>query len=237
MIRDLSERLAAEGLALENLGDIDVQTVVGRDLDRDARHGGALPEHLEPGRGGRAGDRRRVGGRVLARVRPGPVARGARRPRQPRRDRGADVPRGARLHDPPPRPPAAAGGGARAASTSSRRATTTSSSTCSRTRASALCRESQARRRAARAARPRGASTCWRPAREQRARAVLPDRQALPVAHPGDQPADRAHARRVGEDGRELQGVLHDADRCASPRWSTRSRGPTARRRCAACST
>ena len=29
MIRDLSERLAAEGLALENLGDIDVQTVAG----------------------------------------------------------------------------------------------------------------------------------------------------------------------------------------------------------------
>ena len=29
MIRDLSERLAAEGLALENLGDIDVQTLSG----------------------------------------------------------------------------------------------------------------------------------------------------------------------------------------------------------------
>ena len=29
VIRDLSERLAAEGLALENLGDIDVQTVSG----------------------------------------------------------------------------------------------------------------------------------------------------------------------------------------------------------------
>ena len=87
VIRDLSERLAAEGLALENLGDIDVQTVSG--AISTATHGtgerfGNISSQVEARR---AGDRGRLGGGVLARVRPGPVARRARGSREPRRDR------------------------------------------------------------------------------------------------------------------------------------------------------
>ena len=81
VIRDLSEALAREGLALENLGDIDVQTVAG--AISTATHGtgerfGNISAQVEALELVTADGSR---GRVLARVRPGPVARRARRAR------------------------------------------------------------------------------------------------------------------------------------------------------------
>lgn len=51
----LNEELARLGLAMENLGDIDVQTIAGSDPDRDPRDRRSAAQPLGPGRGGRAG--------------------------------------------------------------------------------------------------------------------------------------------------------------------------------------
>ncbi len=64
-IRELSRRLLAHGLALENLGDIDVQSDRGRDLHRHARHGRQAAQHLLAGARADAGARRRLDAQVL----------------------------------------------------------------------------------------------------------------------------------------------------------------------------
>ena len=55
----LSRELHARGLAMENLGDIDAQSVAGAISTGTHGTGLKLPGHLRPGRGGRAGPGRR----------------------------------------------------------------------------------------------------------------------------------------------------------------------------------
>ncbi len=59
VLADLNLALARLGLAMENLGDIDRQTHRRGDLDRNPRHRRRSAQHLGPGRGDRAGARRR----------------------------------------------------------------------------------------------------------------------------------------------------------------------------------
>ena len=72
-IRELNARLAAHGLALENLGDIDVAEHRRRDLHRDARHRRAPAQHLRAGGGADARARRRLDA-ALRRQEPTPTS-------------------------------------------------------------------------------------------------------------------------------------------------------------------
>ena len=179
VIRDLSEALAREGLALENLGDIDVQTVAGAISTATHGTGERFGNISAPGRGAGAGDGGRLGGRVLARVRPGPVARRARRSREPGRDRHGDLPRvpafTIRRHDHPlPLDEAFARLDELAAANDH-----FEFYVFPHTR-TALCRESRHTDGAAGALRPGRGVPAGDGARELRARAAVRDRQAVP---------------------------------------------------------
>ena len=69
-----------------------------RDLDRHPRHRREAAQHLLPGRGDRAGPRRRQRARAERRRRPRPAARGAGRGRRARRDLRGDPALRPRLH-------------------------------------------------------------------------------------------------------------------------------------------
>ena len=104
----LNRRLDELGLAFENLGDIDRQTLAGS--ISTGTHGPArgFAQRLGAGRGGRARARRRLLARDLGRRPIQPARRGADRPRGARADLRGHGPRRARLHAPPRRQPAAA---------------------------------------------------------------------------------------------------------------------------------
>ena len=90
VLRDLSEALYDAGLALENLGDIDVQTIAGAISTATHGTGAALRQHLEPGRGDRAGDWRTASLVECSRDSDPDLWRAARvSAREPRRDRDA----------------------------------------------------------------------------------------------------------------------------------------------------
>ena len=59
VLADLNEELARLGLAMENLGDIDRQTIAGAISTGTHGTGAEAAQHLRPGRGDRAGPRRR----------------------------------------------------------------------------------------------------------------------------------------------------------------------------------
>ena len=234
VIRDLSEALAGEGLALENLGDIDVQTVAG--AISTATHG--------------TGERF---GNISAQVEALELVTADGSVVECSRESDPDLWRAARVglgslgaiatvtfrvvpaftirrHDHPlPLEEALARLDELAAANDH-----FEFYVFPHTR-TALCRESKHTDGAAGALRPRRGVPAGDGAREPRARAAVPDRQAVPGAHPGDQPPDHAHAVRVGEDRRQPPGLLHRGAWCGSPRWSTRSRARTGPRRCAAC--
>ena len=96
-LHQLNAALAALGLAMPNLGDIDRQTDQRCPRHRHARHGRAVPRARR--RGARRADRprRRIGPRLRRRQRAGPLRGGADRPRRPRHHHRADAAVRARL--------------------------------------------------------------------------------------------------------------------------------------------
>ena len=132
-IRELSAQLDRHGLAMENLGDIDVQSIAG--AISTATHGtGARLRNISS----QVAELTLVladgSTLVCSRAeRARGVPRRPRRARRARRDRRGDAALRARVHAARGRRAGAAGRGARRASRSSRWPTTTSSSSCSRT--------------------------------------------------------------------------------------------------------
>ena len=148
----LSRELHARGLAMENLGDIDAQSVAGAISTGTHGTGLKLPDHLRPDRGGRAGPGRRHRDDHHRRRR---AARRARLGRRARRRRRGHAALRAGVPDAQHRPPGAARGRPRRASSTARRRSTTSSSGRSRTRTS----RSRARTRPPRIRRPSAAAS------------------------------------------------------------------------------
>ena len=173
MLADLNEELARLGLAMENLGDIDRQTIAGA---------------ISTGTHGTGAELRNISAQVEAielvladgsvrelerRDRPRAAAGGAGRHRGARRDLRGDPALRPRLHARPGRHAAAARGGARLASRSAPTPTTTSSSSPSPTPTSPWSWSATApRSRRARAAAPPPTSTtsCSRTGRWRRSR-------------------------------------------------------------------
>ena len=89
VLADLNEELDRLGLAMENLGDIDVQTIAGAISTGTHGTGTRLGNLSDPGRRRRARDGRRRGAGPRG-VRRGPAAGGAGRDRRARGDQRGD---------------------------------------------------------------------------------------------------------------------------------------------------
>ena len=162
------------------------------DLDRDPRHRRAAAQHLRPGRGDRAGPRRRQRSPPHRRDRPGAAAGGAGRGRGAGGDRGRDPALRPRLHPAPGRPARAARGGPRLLRASWPTPTTTSSSSPSPTPTTRSCSSATAARSAPR---PRGRGRRLpqrRGAGELGAGGARGDRQGAAAGDPGALAAGRA---------------------------------------------
>ena len=202
VLADLNEELSRLGLAMENLGDIDRQTLAGAISTGTHGTGAKLGNISSQVVGDGAGPRRRLGARAGG-GRRRPAARGPGRDRRARRDYVGDPALRPRLHPAPGRHAAPARGGLRLLPGARRRATSTSSSSPSPTRTRPWCWSATAptgrRGRAARSP-PTSTTSC---SENWALEALSAAGKAMPRANPAL--SRFAAAARLGEHGDRSQ--------------------------------
>ena len=230
VLADLNEELHRLGLAMENLGDIDRQTIAGAISTGTHGTGAKLRNISSQVEAHGVGPRRRLGAGAECRRRARAAARGAGQHRRPRRDHRGDPALPPGLHPASGRHAAARARRSSTASSSAPTPTSTSSSSPSPTPTRRWCwSATAARSRRGRAAAPPPSSTtsCWRTGRWRRSPLPASSSRAgsprSPASPPGLPPAVR---RPIAATGSSPTSAAF-----ASPRWSTGCRASTAPRR------
>ena len=213
---------------MENLGDIDRQTIAGSISTGTHGTGAGLRNISSQVDGDRARPRRRQ--RPRARRRRRPAARRAGRDRRARRDLRGDAALRPGLHPRPGRPPAAARGGARQLPGARRRPRPLRALHLPLRRHGPGPR-AQPDRGAAEAARPGRRVPQRRRPRELGAGGDLRRRQVLPEGHPAPSPGSPPGSPRAAGRSTAATGSSPTSAGSASPRWSTACRARTAPRR------
>ena len=202
-----------------------------RDLDRHPRHRRQAAQHLRPGRGDRAGPRRRQRPRAERGDRAGAAAGGAGRGRRARRDLRGDPALRPGLHPRPGRRAAPARGGPRHLPASAPTPTTTSSSSPSPTPTRALVLE---RNRTDGPPRPRGRAAAYLNdvvLENWALEALSATGKALAAGDPVALAAGRRGSPPAAARSTAATASSSTSAASASPRWSTGCRASTGRRR------
>ena len=231
VLADLNEELHGLGLAMENLGDIDRQTIAGA-ISTGTHGTGARLRNISAQVEGMELVLADGSVRELSADADPELLRAARvGDRRPRRDLRGDPALRSRLHAAPGRHAAPARGGARHLPGARRRPRPLRALhlPLRRLRPGA---GAQPHRRAAAPARPRRRLPQRRRARELGAGGALGGRQALPARDPVALAARRPARLRQHADRPQRPRSSPTSAASASPRWSTGCRASTAPRRC-----